>query len=163
MNNTVVLGGDAKPIQQIDGDLHLQLNNDGEAGLLSLIDGDAGIHFVQRTSEQFDIVDSNNDHIVDDVSNLFIAEVLGPSLGFISVDEPADMSLDHIMSGEFGIVTEIHGGSYPAYTGPTTITPSTETQTLATSHTSVLSNITINPVPSNYGRIDWNGSVLTVS
>ena len=38
-----------------------------------------------------------------------------------------------------------------------------ETQTLATAEKTVLENIVINPIPSNYGLITWNGSVLTVS
>lgn len=51
----------------------------------------------------------------------------------------------------------------PVYNGPTTVTPSLETQTLATSGKKLNSNITINPIPSNYGLITYDGSVLTVS
>lgn len=74
-----------------------------------------------------------------------------------------DSALDNVLDGEVGVITTIHGGAYPAYEGPTEITPSQETQVLQTEQTSVLSNIVINPIPNNYGLITWNGSALTVS
>ena len=49
------------------------------------------------------------------------------------------------------------------YSGPYEVTPSEETQTLATAGKSLESNVTVNPIPSNYGLITWNGTVLTVS
>ena len=59
-------------------------------------------------------------------------------------------------------VTHYHS-EYPDYEGETTFTPSAETQTIPTARTVLLENITINPIPSNYGLITWNGSTLTVS
>lgn len=53
--------------------------------------------------------------------------------------------------------------SYPAYEGPTEITPTTQTQVLQTEMKTVTSNITVGPIPQNYGLITWDGSVLTVS
>lgn len=52
---------------------------------------------------------------------------------------------------------------YPAYEGPTEVTPSQETQTLETNGLRMTDNITINPIPTNYGLITWNGSNITVS
>lgn len=49
------------------------------------------------------------------------------------------------------------------YDGPYEVTPSQETQTLETAGKLMGENVIINPVPSNYGRITYNGSVLTVS
>jgi len=49
------------------------------------------------------------------------------------------------------------------YEGATVVTPSPDTQVLATSGKTVLGDITVNPIPSNYGLITWDGSVLTVS
>ena len=63
--------------------------------------------------------------------------------------------------GECGEVIAIREG-YPEYTGPRVITPTEETQTLATANKSVLENIVVEPIPTNYGRIEWNGSVLRV-
>lgn len=51
----------------------------------------------------------------------------------------------------------------PSYEGEYEVTPSDETQTLDTDSLYMRGNITINPIPSNYGLITWNGSVLTVS
>lgn len=48
------------------------------------------------------------------------------------------------------------------YDGPTSVTPSEEEQTLATEGLMVAQNITVGPIPSNYGRIAYNGSVITV-
>ena len=53
--------------------------------------------------------------------------------------------------------------NYEEYSGETVVTPSAEVQVLQTGNRVVLENITINPIPSNYGLITWNGAVLTVS
>ena len=53
--------------------------------------------------------------------------------------------------------------SIPGYAGPYTVTPSPETQVLETHGLVMTGNVTVNPIPSNYGLITWNGSVLTVS
>ncbi len=49
------------------------------------------------------------------------------------------------------------------YTGAYEVTPTTETQTLTTVGKRMTDNVTINPIPSNYGLITYNGAVLTVS
>ena len=49
------------------------------------------------------------------------------------------------------------------YMGAYTVTPGDETITLDTQNLRMTDNVTINPVPSNYGRITYNGSVITVS
>lgn len=49
------------------------------------------------------------------------------------------------------------------YTGPYTVTPTQQTQTLSTQGLHMAHNVTVNPIPSNYGLITWNGSILTVS
>lgn len=49
------------------------------------------------------------------------------------------------------------------YGGPFEVTPTQETQILHTESTLVPRDITINPIPSNYGLITWNGVTLTVS
>lgn len=77
-----------------------------------------------------------------------------PQLGF-SVAAP---SLGLSIPG-FAVIQQ----ALPEYTGSTVIVPSGVRTTLATSNTSVYSDIIIEPIPSNYGRIAWNGSVLTVS
>ena len=49
------------------------------------------------------------------------------------------------------------------YEGTTEVTPGEEPQVLNTAEKVVARNIVINPIPSNYGLITWNGSTLTVS
>ena len=51
----------------------------------------------------------------------------------------------------------------PPYTGPYTVTPTQSTQTLSTTGKRMTGNVTISPIPSNYGLITWDGSVLNVS
>ena len=51
----------------------------------------------------------------------------------------------------------------PSYPGPYEVTPSATEQVLETDAFYMNGNITINPIPSNYGLITWDGSVLTVS
>ena len=53
---------------------------------------------------------------------------------------------------------------YPeTYTGETSVTPSEEEQILRTGGLYVTDHIHIDPIPSNYGKITYNGSVITVS
>lgn len=49
------------------------------------------------------------------------------------------------------------------YTGAYEVTPSGETQVLETNNLRMTGNVTINPIPSNYGLITWNGAFITVS
>lgn len=49
------------------------------------------------------------------------------------------------------------------YLGPYTATPGPEAQELQTAGLQMLQNITIEPIPENYGRITWDGSTITVS
>ena len=74
-----------------------------------------------------------------------------------------ELSLNIPMDGEAGTVIKVTEHDLQVYTGQTEVTPSEETQTLQTANRTVLQNIIINPIPSNYGLITWNGSTLTVS
>lgn len=49
------------------------------------------------------------------------------------------------------------------YTGTYEVTPSDETQTLNVEGKRMAHPLVVDPIPSNYGRIDWNGAILTVS
>lgn len=51
----------------------------------------------------------------------------------------------------------------PSYEGPYEVTPGAEAQTLETDALYMRGDIVINPIPSNYGLITWNGSTITVS
>ena len=56
----------------------------------------------------------------------------------------------------------IHWEGEP-YDGPTEFTPTLETQTIQINGKTAHQDITINPIPCNYGLITWDGSALTVS
>ena len=51
----------------------------------------------------------------------------------------------------------------PEYEGPYEATPTRSTQTFPTSDKAMTRDFTVNPIPSNYGLITWDGSKLTVS
>ena len=74
-----------------------------------------------------------------------------------------DCELAVPVDGEAGIITVVHEYDQEVYTGETEITPSQEEQVLYTENKIVLENITIKPIPSNYGLITWDGATLTVS
>ena len=74
-----------------------------------------------------------------------------------------ELSLNIPMDGEVGIITKVMEHDLPVYTGETVVTPSTLEQVLNTAEKVVERNIVINPIPSNYGLITWNGTTLTVS
>lgn len=48
------------------------------------------------------------------------------------------------------------------YDGPYEFTPTETTQTISIEYKQAKSDITINPIPNNYGRIAWNGTTLNV-
>jgi hypothetical protein len=81
----------------------------------------------------------------------------------LNLNIDGDLSLDLHMDGEAGTVIKVSDYAYPLYTGSIEVTPSAETQILPTINRTVTDNIIINPIPSNYGLITWNGSTLTVS
>ena len=75
-------------------------------------------------------------------------------------------SMGGALSGSIGITGDLdrnYTQTYDSYEGPYEVVPSRETQTLRTNRLLMLSNVTIAPIPSNYGLIEWNGSVLKVS
>jgi len=53
--------------------------------------------------------------------------------------------------------------SVPVYHGDYSVTPNADVQVLSTRGYQMNQDVVVNPIPSNYGRIEWDGSVLTVS
>lgn len=49
------------------------------------------------------------------------------------------------------------------YDGPYDATPSSAAQTFATTGKLMTADFTVQPIPSNYGLVTWDGAVLTVS
>lgn len=48
------------------------------------------------------------------------------------------------------------------YTGEYEVTPNEETQILQTVYKIMTGNVTVNPIPSNYGRISVSHNIITV-
>ena len=86
--------------------------------------------------------------------------------GVLSGKIAAQGAIFGVIRGAQGIEGKLTAPQYvypPAYTGEYTITPGDTEQVLQTEQLLMTGNVTIKPVPSNYGRITWNGSVITVS
>lgn len=49
------------------------------------------------------------------------------------------------------------------YMGPYEVTPTQGEQTIRAEGMMLTRDIVVNPIPSNYGLITWNGAVITVS
>lgn len=49
------------------------------------------------------------------------------------------------------------------YEGSYDVTPGPEEQILATANRWLTEDITVQPIPDNYGLITWDGSIITVS
>lgn len=72
------------------------------------------------------------------------------------------------INGEFvtekvSLSGDIKTGTPPFYSGEYEVTPSEQEQTIPIEGKVAKENITINPIPSNYGLITWDGTTLTVS
>lgn len=80
----------------------------------------------------------------------------------VDVSPALDLKVSTPWSANIGMDMAVHVDGTP-YTGQTAVTPSDTRQVLPTSGTLLTQDITIEPIPQNYGLITWNGSTLTVS
>lgn len=69
-------------------------------------------------------------------------------------------NVDYNLESDIEMVTHVSGNPYQ---GPYSVIPNTTEQVLNTKDLLCEENITVGAIPSNYGLITWNGSVLTVS
>lgn len=74
-----------------------------------------------------------------------------------------EVSLNLHLDGTPEKIIKVTEYDLPVYDGTAEITPSNQAQVLQTSGKAVTRNIVVNPIPSNYGLVTWNGSILTVS
>lgn len=79
----------------------------------------------------------------------------------VAFNEDSGFSCTFSEDGEF----EVDFGANVAgeYQGSYEVAPTGEYQTLHTTNKVLTQEIIIDPVPSNYGLIGWDGSTLTVS
>lgn len=78
-------------------------------------------------------------------------------------DYTLEVSVEEGISAALTVDTAIQLVDGDHYEGEYTVTPSATAQTLATEGLVMTQNVTIEPIPNNYGLITWDGSVLTVS
>lgn len=89
-----------------------------------------------------------------------------PEIGVLKQVEQSRIRIASVSSGTVRpMAIQFANIEYPAevYDGETTVSPSQQRQTLNTRGKILLDDVTIEPVPENYGLITWNGSVITVS
>lgn len=55
-----------------------------------------------------------------------------------------------------------YASQYPGYSGEYAFTPGETEQTVPTAEKVLMHDLVIAPIPRNYGRIDYNGSIITV-
>ena len=67
----------------------------------------------------------------------------------------------HTLGAELG--STVYVPVIDDYVGPYEIVPSDEAQVIHCDALRMRDNLTIDPIPSNYGKITWNGAYLTVS
>jgi hypothetical protein len=91
------------------------------------------------------------------------------AMGAVHGDIKGSLSAPSSIVGKLSAPATIEGDlSIPSsvsaiYTGAYEFTPTRETQVININHKEALRNITINPIPQNYGLITYNGSIITVS
>lgn len=70
-----------------------------------------------------------------------------------------------VVSKRKTVETEFFGApkEHAIYRGDYTVTPSEEAQTLETQGLLMSTNVVINPIPQNYGRITQIGSMIRIS
>ena len=83
----------------------------------------------------------------------------------LTLEDPAEATLqvDDDVGLSLGLSEPYINGGAAYYDGEYEVTPSQATQTLETAHLKMRDNVVINPIPSNYGLITWDGSKLKVS
>lgn len=64
---------------------------------------------------------------------------------------------------QIGVETPVVTSTVPEYAGEYDITPSGQAQVFRTNGTKLTRDFVVEPIPSNYGLITWNGSTITVS
>lgn len=79
-----------------------------------------------------------------------------------SVPVKVNLSADDVLKVEVmqGIINKPETGEI--YKGNYKVTPNQSKQILNTSGKTLTDNIVVEPIPSNYGKIIWNGSAITI-
>lgn len=75
---------------------------------------------------------------------------------------PARLSVSSLeISSELGVRYEV--SDKPYYRDDYEVTPSDEMQILHVANMAMIHDIVINPIPSNYGKVTYNGQIITIT
>lgn len=64
---------------------------------------------------------------------------------------------------QIGVETPVVASTVPEYDGEYDITPGSAAQVFQTNGKKITHDFIVEPIPSNYGLITWDGSTITVS
>ena len=83
----------------------------------------------------------------------------------LHVDESdgAALHVSETSTLSLGVGGSMYAVPPPKYDGSYDVTPTSEAQVLHTKDLRAVDDIVIEPIPSNYGLITWDGSTITVS
>ena len=93
-----------------------------------------------------------------------MSNTMGLALSVESNSQGIDLDIvSDSLNVPIGCEYDIVAGDAERYTGEYEFVPTNEAQIININHKLATANIVIDPIPSNYGLITWNGSTLTVS
>lgn len=81
--------------------------------------------------------------------------------GFCCFHTDLSFDLGSSFVTSFGEVIEVHTDQY--YEGPYEVTPSREEQVLTTAALVMHEDVVVNPIPPEYGLVEWNGITMRIS
>jgi hypothetical protein len=86
----------------------------------------------------------------------------------VSLTVDIDMAIPIVVSNSnvtvpVGLATPILASIVPEYDGDYDITPTSTAQVFQTNGKKLTHDFVVEPIPSNYGLITWDGSTITVS
>lgn len=150
MNVYGTINGTMNAPQTLVGSLASVGNLQGEMGA---VHGEINGTLTITTRFPVQLLTNDSDEIVTTEGNLMgLIETGAP---YISGELTAPATLTGILTVPASISA--------VYTGEYEFTPTTETQVINIDHKEALQNITINPIPKNYGLVTYNGSILMIS
>ena len=117
---------------------------------IEVIENDSEIHFDFTVNQQIDFS-------FETIPTYFEIDVE-------DYDNEIEFEFETEATVDFGFDTQVNvtTTNIPVYEGEYEFTPTEETQVVLIKNMKATDNIVVNPIPQNYGRIEWNGVYLTV-
>lgn len=115
---------------------------------------------INETQQRFNLGIGQNDTVSTDVSESgqTVTLSVGDSSEQYGLDADSTVQVFRV-----GLTESISISGITDYTGTYEVTPSGQMQTLSTRGLRTTQDIVVNPIPTNYGLITYNGTTITVS